>query len=89
MTIVASGTLATGAKIQYLCTIFRGEVLNQFDLFSDDVEGMKPLTVETIILGLASYFPPCELAIEDKACDAPWNEEAAWIKSKTIRGSFY
>ena len=54
--LAASGTLATGTKIQYLCTLVREEVLRQFDSFSTDTEGMNTLTVETIILGLASYF---------------------------------
>ena len=36
MTLVASGTLETEAKVQYLCTIFRGEALRQFDLVSAD-----------------------------------------------------
>ena len=32
MTIEASGTLKSGAKIQYLCTLVHGEALNQFDV---------------------------------------------------------
>ena len=38
MTLVASGTLDTDAKIQYLCTLVRGEALHQFDLLSADME---------------------------------------------------
>ena len=56
MTLAASGTLETGAKIKYLCTIVRGESLRHFDSLSADVEGTKPLNVEDIILRLASYF---------------------------------
>ena len=46
-----------GTNIQYLFTLVLGELLGQFDLLSDDVEGVIPLTVKTIILGLALYFP--------------------------------
>ena len=56
MTLAASGTLVTGEKIQYLRTLVRGEFLRQFYALSADVEGTNLLTVETIILGLASYF---------------------------------
>ena len=31
MTFAASGTLSTGVKIQYICTLVRGEALRQFD----------------------------------------------------------
>ena len=55
-TLAASGTLAKGVKVQYLCNIVHGEALFQFDLLSSDVEGTNPLTVENIILWLASYF---------------------------------
>ena len=49
MTIAASGTLPTGAEIQYLHTLVFGEALHQFDSLSLDMEGAEPLTVETII----------------------------------------
>ena len=49
MNLVASGTLGTEAKVQYLHTLFRGELLRQYYLISADVEGTDPLTVETII----------------------------------------
>ena len=49
MTLAVSGTLVTGAKIQYLHTLVRGEALRQFDSLSADVEGANPLNVETII----------------------------------------
>ena len=58
MTLAASGTLAMGVKIQYICTLVRLEALHQFDLLSADVEGTNPLTTKNIILGLASYFFP-------------------------------
>ena len=53
-TLAESGTLSMGAKVQYLNTIARGEPLCQFESFSADGEGTNPLTVENIILGLAS-----------------------------------
>ena len=68
------------AKIQYLCTLFRGEALPQFDSYSSDVEGPNPINLETIILGLASYFS-FEFAAEAKARDALWNEEAVRFKT--------
>ena len=37
MTPEASVTLKSGAKIQYLCTLVRGETLNQFYTLSSDV----------------------------------------------------
>ena len=58
MNLALLGTLEMGAKIEYLRTLVRGEALRKFDLFTDDMEGMNPLTVETIILGLYSYFFP-------------------------------
>ena len=36
----------------------RVEALRQFDSLSDDVEGVNPLNVENIILGLVLYFSP-------------------------------
>ena len=54
MTLGAAGTLETAAKIQYLCTLVRGEYLCWFDLMSDDAESENLLTVETIILGLGA-----------------------------------
>ena len=56
MAIAASGALATGEKIRYLCTLVRGEALSQFDLLSSDVAGTDPLTVETILLGYLCNF---------------------------------
>ena len=38
MALAASGTLDMGAKVQYLCTLVRVEVLRQFDSLSADVE---------------------------------------------------
>ena len=36
--LVATWTLDIDAKIQYICMIFRGEALRQFNLLSGDVE---------------------------------------------------
>ena len=45
MTLATTGTLETEAKVHYLCTIVRGEELNQFDLLSSDMENTDtPLT---------------------------------------------
>ena len=64
MTNAKSGTLDTGAKIQYLCTLVCGEALRHFDSFSDDVERTETLTAENIIKGLALYFPPINLLLK-------------------------
>ena len=56
LTLAASGTLSTGAKNKYLHTLVRWEEVCKFDLLSVDVEVLNPITVETIVLGLASYF---------------------------------
>ena len=53
MNLLESGTLATGAKIQYLCNLVHGEALSQFYSLSADMEGTNTLTVENIIKGLA------------------------------------
>ena len=50
--------LTTDSRVQYICTLVCGEALSNFDLLSADVEGRKNLVVETIILGVASYFYP-------------------------------
>ena len=57
MTLPASVTLTMDAKLQYLSTLLREEVLHQFDLMSADMEGTNPLTVEKH-LRLTSYFFP-------------------------------
>ena len=33
MTLTATGTMEMDAKIQYICTLFHGEVLRQFEFF--------------------------------------------------------
>ena len=56
MTLAASGTLETGAEIQYLCTLVRGKALRKFEVLSADVESTETLNVEYIIKGLELYF---------------------------------
>ena len=51
MTPAVSGTVGTDAKVQYLCSIFHGEVLCQFEFLSTGMEGTNPLAVEYIVLG--------------------------------------
>ena len=48
MTLEASGMLKDAAKIQYLRTLVRGEVLHQFDMLFADIENGNPLTLEAI-----------------------------------------
>ena len=66
LTQAVSGTLETGAKGQYLCTLVYGEALHQFYLLSDYVESTENLTAEYIIKGLALYFPPVNLISKQK-----------------------
>ena len=56
VTLAASGTLESDAKFQYLCNLFRGEALHQFDSFSDDAKSKKTLNIEDIIKGLVQHF---------------------------------
>ena len=41
MTLAAIGTLEMEAKVQYLCTLVRGEALRQFDLVSADAKNIE------------------------------------------------
>ena len=65
MTLVASGMLEAGAKVQYLHTIVRRESLRHFDSLSADVESTEPLTVEYIIKGLELYPPPVKFLLKN------------------------
>ena len=57
MTLVATGMLETEAKVQYICTLVRGEALHQFHLLSSDVENTNTsLNVDDLLKGLAWYF---------------------------------
>ena len=54
ITIAATGTLETEAKVQYLHMIVRGGALRQFDLLSADMKNMDtPLDVDCLLKGLA------------------------------------
>ena len=57
MNIEASGMLAAGANIQYICILVRGEALHQLDILSVEVESMTIENLNLIILGLGTYFP--------------------------------
>ena len=57
MTIEASGMLADGAKIQYICTLVRGKALCQIDTLSDELGSTNSEHLKYIILGLGTYFP--------------------------------
>ena len=67
MTSAASGTLEGGAKIQYLSSLVRIEVLCWFYSLSDDVERMQTWTVDEIIKRLAQYFPPVNFLFKNSA----------------------
>ena len=56
MAIEASGTLAAGAKIQYLRTKVRGEALRQIETFSVEVGSTTSEHLKLIILCLGTYF---------------------------------
>ena len=58
MNIKAPGTLATGAKIQYLCMLVRGKALRKLDTLSVEVGSTTSEHLKSIILGLGAYFTP-------------------------------
>ena len=43
MTIAVTGTIETKVTVQYLCTLFRGEALRQFDLVPSDAKNIEIL----------------------------------------------
>ena len=51
-----SGTLATSANIQYLCTLLHGEALRQFDTFFAQVGSANTTHINRTVLGLGIYF---------------------------------
>ena len=53
MNLAATGILDMDAKIQYLRTLVRGEVLRHFDSFPAGVKNTETINVELIIKGLA------------------------------------
>ena len=58
MTLAATWMLDIYAKIQYFCTLVRGESLRQFDLFSADGENTETLNVDDYIKDLPFNFTP-------------------------------
>ena len=54
MTIEASGTIKAGAKIKFLRTLVRVEVLCKFDTLSTEVGIDIPVNLMSIILGLGT-----------------------------------
>ena len=58
MTLEASGTLTSGAKIQHLHTLVYGEALRQLDTLSIEVGSTTTDHLILIILVLCQYFPP-------------------------------
>ena len=67
MSLDASKTLKSGAKIQYLCTLVPGEALRQFDTFFAEIGSANPENLTSIILGLYMYFFPVN-ALSKKNC---------------------
>ena len=58
MTLAATGTLETNAKVQYLFTLVHGEVLCHIGLLYADMENTDTsLTVYYLLKGLVWYFP--------------------------------
>ena len=87
-TLAALGMMATDAKVQYICTLVRGEALLQFDLLSTDVEGTKPLTVETIILELDLYFYPVNSISKQKHAIRRWTRKPHRLKARLYADRF-
>ena len=56
MTIKVSGTLNSGANIQYLRTLVRGWALIRFGTFYAEVGSATPEHLSSIILGLGAHF---------------------------------
>ena len=57
-TLKASGTLTTGADIQYICILLCGKALRQIDTFSAEVLSTTSEHLKSSILGLGMYFFP-------------------------------
>ena len=67
MTPVATGTLQTEAKVQYLCIIFHGEAFRKFELLSNDAKNTEtPLYVDYLLKVSAWYFPPINTLSKQK-----------------------
>ena len=55
-TLEASGALSASANIQYLCTMFCGEMFRQLDMMSVGVGSTNTTDLTRTILGLSTYF---------------------------------
>ena len=66
MMLDASGMFADSAKVQYLCTLLRGEALCQLATFSVKVGIISITHLNHIILGLGAYFSPINALSEQK-----------------------
>ena len=58
ISLKASGTLASGANIQYLGTLVRGKALRHLDTFSGELVSTTSENLKSIIFGLCIYFFP-------------------------------
>ena len=56
MTLEVSGTIIFNTKIQYLRTLFSGEVLRPFDTLCAQVRSTAIAHLNQVILGLGTYF---------------------------------
>ena len=54
MTIEVSGKIASGSKIQYICTLVRGKYLRQLETLSVKLESTTTENLTLIILGLGT-----------------------------------
>ena len=66
MTLVASCMFNTGANIQYLHMLVRGEALRQFDMLSAEVRSATSENLTFIILGFCAYFFPVNAVLKKK-----------------------
>ena len=67
MTLKASGTLKSSAKIQCLCTLTRGEEVHHFDMLSSELGSATTENLTSVILGLGMYSFPIN-ALSKKKC---------------------
>ena len=68
MTLKASGTLADGANIPYLCTVVRGEALRRLDTFYVEVGSTTTDNLNLISLVLGTYcFPVNGMSKQNRA----------------------
>ena len=66
MTLKASGTLKSSAKIQCLCTLTRGEEVHHFDMLSSELGSATTENLTSVILGLGLYYFPVNTMSKQK-----------------------